>query len=246
MAGETDSKIKKYIKPINYDKEREEKIIKYVKLVDEIRNTKKPEEIEKAFNEIVKMMDSKIKQISYNMRIPGCLQDDLYQEALYALRYKAIKDYDKSRSDRTEISPFDNFALLCIRRHLSTKLKSSFQSKNIVINQALSIDQDRSVSGSENESVNLSDIIPSNDIDASSMFEKSEGYNLLVKSLWGKMSILEQKVFLLYKQNMSYEEIARKVYDKKKITKADTKSVDNALSRIKMKARWVYERRTSD
>jgi RNA polymerase sporulation-specific sigma factor len=192
------------------------------------------------------MMKAKMKQLSYKMKIPGCQADDLYDEALYALRYKAIQDYDQKRSLKREISPFDNFAILCIRRHLSTKLKASFQSKQRVLNHSVSLDQDRSNSDTSNDFVSLADIVPCSNSNELIRLHNTEDFNLLIKKLWERMSTLERKVFNMYRQNLSYEEIARKVYNKLKITRNETKSIDNSLSRIKIKAKWLYRQYNVD
>lgn len=227
------------------EEKREEQIKKFIDLVKIVRTSNDKTKVDIAFNEIVSMMHRKIKQVTYRLNIPGCHNDDLYQEALFALRYKAIKDYDQTRSNSTHISPFDSFAVLCIRRHLSTKLKSSFQSKQIVINQAISIDQDRSVSSSE-DNMNLSDILTNTKSDINEEAIGKESYKILLRDLWERMSDLEKKVFAYYKQDFTYEQIACKVYEKKKVSKEETKSVDNALSRIKSKAKWIYDQNSKN
>ena len=234
------------------DTERQKKIERFIDLVDTVRKSKNSEEVNNAFNEIVKLMQPKIKQISYKMNIPGCQIEDLTQESLIALCFKAIKDYDKDRSLRSKISPFDSFATLCIRRHLSTKLKSSFQSKQKVLNSSISLDQDRSKGDSQEEPVSLADIVPSGDgKDVSSDVGDKEDYNLLIKQLWSKMSSLERQVFVLYRQNFSYEKIAKLINNKNKQeknnkVKINVKSVDNALSRVKYKAKKIYQNREND
>jgi RNA polymerase sporulation-specific sigma factor len=221
--------------------EKEQRMLTFIKLVSIVKDSKDKEKVDEAFSEIVEMMKQKIKQLSYKIKIPGCGIDDLYDEALFALRYKAIQDYDQKRSTRQEISPFDNFAVLCIRRHLSTKLKASFQSKQRVLNHSISLDQDRSSSDTSNDSVVLSDIITKNNGTILSDLNKKEDFRILENSLWQRMSSLERNVYLLYRDNLSYEEIAKRIYNKKGITKSDTKSIDNSLSRIKIKAKWIYQ-----
>ena len=121
----------------------------YTQLVDIVRKSRNEDHKNLAFNEIEKRMTVKIKQISYRFRIPGSNVNDVYQESLFALRYKAIKDYDETRGNDTGPYPFDKFAVLCIRRHLSTKLKSSYQNKKKVLNSSISLDQDRSDSSDD-------------------------------------------------------------------------------------------------
>lgn len=245
MAG----KKKKKVEPKPEEKtkeqiEREEKILLYIKLVKTIRKTKDSKIIEDSFCKIVEMMHTKIQQLIYKLKIPGCGLADLYQEALFALRYKAIKDYNERRSEKQKISPFDNFAILCIRRHLSTKWKSSFQSKSRVQNNAVSLDQKRpNISGEED--VSLSEILFQK---GKSVLEKAgddENYKGLIEKLVKKMSSLEKKVFYYYKQGLSYEEICDKL-NKKGKKKIDTKNIDNAIVRFKNKGLMIYQQELRD
>lgn len=238
-------KVLEEIKSIELSKEekaedRDKIVKKFVKLVVEVKNGKNKERADEAFNEIIELMKSKIMYLAYTIHIPGHRIEDIYQEALFALRYKAIKDYDKKRSLKKDISPFDTFALLCIRRHLSTKLKASYQRKQRALNYSISLDQDRSAKGADN-SIVLSEIVPSLDLDEFSKIKNKDTFSRLVKSLWDKMSYLEKKVFILYKQGLSYEEIRKNMNKGKRKDKINTKSIDNALMRLKQKATEIYK-----
>ena len=222
------------------EKEREKKINKYIELVNRVRNAKNKKEENAAFNQIEEMLKPKMQQLSYQIKIPGWEPSDCYQEALWALRSKAIKDYDQTRSIKNDVSPFDSFAVLCIRRHLSTKRKSSFQSKQIVLNKARSTDQNRSTSNSSDDFVSLSDIVAYVGLDSAELMEEKENYKHLLKNLWERMSPFEKEVFVLHKHDLSYKEIAKKIYKKKLVSIEETKSVDNALSRIKTKGCGIY------
>ena len=219
-----------------------EKILLYVKLVDEVRFGKTKKKADLAFDKIIEMLNQKIQQLVYKFKIPGMAPGDLYQEALFALRFKAIKDYDHSRSDMQDISPFDKFAALCIRRHLSTKLKASFQNKNRVLNSSISLDQDRSSKGSE-DNLFLSDILAGNDPDVSSAINERDHRKRLLLSLYSKLSSLEKEVFILYCKKYSYEEIAAFINQNRLLTEdVNVKSIDNALSRVKTKAKEIYKK----
>ena len=215
----------------------------YAKLVDIVRGSKRKHKTNDAFNEIITMLDAKIRQIAGRFDIPGYSYADVYQEALYALRYKAIKDYDPSRSNLKKISPFDKFAALCIRRHLSTKRKSAYQSsKNKILNYSISLDQNRNTSQAD-ESLFLSDIIADEKGDLLSSMHDDACRKKLFLLLYEKLSKLEKGIFILYCHRYTYEEIVtliNKVYgDKEKI---EAKSVDNALSRIKAKAKEIFKK----
>jgi RNA polymerase sporulation-specific sigma factor len=140
--------------------------------------------------------------------------------------------------------PFDKFAVLCIRRHLSTLLKSSFQNKKKTLNMSLSLDQDRGSHADEN--LFLSDVVPKTDETVVESVGDREYYNKLFAKLKKYLSPLEQRVFILYTYKYSYEEISAildEYYKRNKIRKrTNVKGIDNALSRIKQKAKLVYKR----
>lgn len=216
----------------------------YQGLVDIVRSNCRSKKNNSAYNEIENRIRPKIYFIARQFYIPGCNHDDIFQEALFALRYKAIPDYDGSRGRGDTIYPFDKFAVLCIRRHLSTLLKSSFQNKRKALNTSLSLDQDRN--NTSDDSLFLSDIIPRTEGSVVGELGEREYYQKLFKGLYLELSILEKRVFKLYSRRYSYGEISiiiNKYYRKKKIRKrTNVKSIDNALSRIKQKAKEVYDR----
>jgi len=181
-------------------------------------------------------------QLCYKFFIPGFDHSDIYQEALYALRYKAIKDYDKNRG-RDKPYPFEKFASLCIRRHLSTQLKSSYQNKKKVLNCSVSLDQDRN-DYNTGDILYLIDILSNGNHSILNNLEEKEYFQILFDGLFQKLSKFEKNVFKLYIQKHSYEDISKilnKKYKKQKIkTKVNVKSIDNAISRIKMKGKEVF------
>lgn len=221
----------------------DQEVIYYKELVYKVRKSKKKEEVNDAFEKIVDWLDPKIKKIAGKFRIPGLNFDDIYQECLCALQQKAIQDYDETRgSDPTKPAPFDRFALLCIRRHLSTKLKASNGNKIRAINESKSLDQDRSNDQSE---LSLIEIISSKDKDVSVYIQDKEHFVVLMQKLVKKLSPFEMQVLRLYAQQFTYEEIADAIKRKSaKKVRINVKGVDNALSRIKNKAKVIIDKIT--
>ncbi len=218
--------------------------LKYEELVEVVRGRSRNDRKNSAYNEIQKRIKIKIIYIIRQFYIPGLNFDDILQEALFALRFKAIPDYDGSRGSGPEPYPFDKFAVLCIRRHLSTILKGSYQNKKKVLNTSLSLDQDRGEH--EDESLYLSDILPKTDTTIVELIGEKEYYKTLFDGLYRKLSKLEKIVFILYTYKFSYDEITLKINriyrEKGAKKKVNVKSIDNALSRIKMKAKEVYDK----
>jgi len=201
--------------------------------------------INDAYNEIELRMRVKIRHIVGQFFIPGCTPDDIYQEALFALRFEAIPKYDKERETKSgEPYPFDKFAVLIIRRRLSSLLKSCFQQKRRPLNTSVSLDQNQN--DDEDDSLFLSDIVPVVDGSMIEALEKKEYQKKLFGRLFKKLSKFEKKIYLLYIQRFSYAEmsdIINKEYkDRQSKRRIKIKSVDNALSRIKQKLLEVYKR----
>lgn len=216
----------------------------FVALVEKVRRSKVKAESDAAFDEIERRVQPRLKQISFRFNIPGCTPPDIYQECLFALRFKAIKDYDKERGDGTGPYPFDKFAALCVRRHLSTKLKASYQCKKRVLNSYISLDQDRNESS--NDQLVLADILPKTKGTILDSIEQTEYHKELFTQLFRKLSKFEKDVFRFYIQKYSYEEICKKINDlyksKRKKIRVNIKSVDNSLSRIKHKGLVIFNK----
>jgi RNA polymerase sigma factor (sigma-70 family) len=186
--------------------------LRCIKLINNIRKTKDEIEINKAFEELLSMLLPKIQKVVSKFNIPGYEYSDILQEALYALRYKAIKDYDRARGTGDGPAPFDKFALLCIRRHLATEFKSSYQNKKRVLNQSISIYKESSRNNDGEEDVSLSNILSDPDaLDICELTAENEYYKNLQDLLLSSLSSFEKEVYLLYAQKYSYEEIAEKI-----------------------------------
>ena len=217
-------------------------VLMYMNLVYQVREAKTDEIFNIAFEKIAKYLEPKIKKIAGKFRIPGFTFDDVYQECLYALQYKAIKDYDATRgTDPTKPAPFDRFALLCIRRHLATTLKTSKQNRHAVINTSHSLDQDRS---NDNDELSLINIVCATEGDVLSSLQQSEYFKNFINKLLVKLSQFEKQVFYLYAQQYTYEEISKLINTHRNTgrVRVNVKGVDNALSRIKNKADTLFKR----
>jgi len=161
----------------------------------------------------------KLKASSYFMS--GGETDDLVQEGLIGLT-KAIRDY---RSDRE--TSFRSFAELCITRQIITAIKTASRQKHTPLNSYLSLSH--SPASHEDSDCSLGDILPGSPIhDPLSQVISSEEVASLHDCMRRLLSKLETNVLRLYLEGRSYEQIASRLG-------CDTKSVDNALQRIKRK-----------
>jgi RNA polymerase sporulation-specific sigma factor len=154
----------------------------------------------------------------------GAEKEDLLQVGMIGL-WQAIVDF---RSDRA-IS-FPAFAKVCITRHIITAIKTATRMKQIPLNTSLSLE-----SPSEDAATdwNLSDILPGSGLfDPEEMVLKHEDTKILHDTLQQMLSDFEWRVLSGYQMGKSYREIASDLNCK-------TKSVDNALARIKRKVSMV-------
>jgi RNA polymerase sigma-H factor len=148
--------------------------------------------------------------------------DDLIQEGLVGL-YKAIRDY---RSDRE--SSFRNFAELCITRQIITAVKTATRNKHTPLNSYVSFSQTPASSGEDGEPT-IADVLPGSTVhDPVNQVISMEEVQSLVSCITSVLSELESRVLSLYLDGRSYEDVGERLG-------CDTKTVDNALQRVKRK-----------
>jgi RNA polymerase sporulation-specific sigma factor len=152
----------------------------------------------------------------------GGESDDLIQEGLLGL-YKAIRDYRPERE-----SSFRNFAELCITRQIITAVKTATRNKHTPLNSYVSFSQTPAASGEEGEPT-MADVLPGSTVhDPVNQVISAEEIRSLVDCITSVLSELESNVLSLYLDGRSYEDVAERL-------ECDTKTVDNALQRVKRK-----------
>jgi RNA polymerase sporulation-specific sigma factor len=174
-----------------------------------------------AYDRIVRRYRGFVRLKASSYFLLGGDSDDLIQEGLLGL-YKAVRDY---RADRE--SSFRNFAELCVTRQIITAVKTASRNKHAPLNQYVSFGQSPAVSG-ESETT-LEELLPGPSTnDPANQVVASEELQSLVSCLSSVLSELESRVLSLYLDGHSYEAIAERL-------ECDTKTVDNALQRVKRK-----------
>lgn len=178
-----------------------------------------------------------LKQFPY---IRGLQTNDIYQEALLAIRFKAIPGFDPTKG-----MSFLNFAKMCIRRQLITILNQSRnRQKDKSINEAISLDS----TPPDDESGNtFSNIIADETPSVDKRTERHEAIQVTKDTLMNELSDFEKKVLAEYLTSSSYKEIAKNITkaQRKKFTYKEAKAVDNALLRIRKKA-IVLKKKSKD
>jgi RNA polymerase sporulation-specific sigma factor len=174
-----------------------------------------------AYDRLVRRYHGFVRLKASSYFIAGGDNDDLIQEGLVGL-YKAIRDY---RSDRE--SSFRNFAELCITRQIITAVKTATRNKHMPLNQYVSFAT--TPAGASEGEATLEEVLPGSPVhDPVNQVISTEELQSLVDCLSSTLSELESRVLALYLDGRSYEEVGE-------IVGCDTKTVDNALQRVKRK-----------
>jgi RNA polymerase sporulation-specific sigma factor len=174
-----------------------------------------------AYDRLVRRYRGFVRLKASSYFILGGDGDDLIQEGLVGL-YKAIRDF---RSDRE--SSFRNFAELCITRQMITAVKTASRNKHAPLNQYVSFATSPTAPGDGDST--LEEVLPGPiSEDPASQVIAIEELGSLVECLTTTLSELESDVLALHLDGNSYEEIAEGLG-------CDTKTVDNALQRVKRK-----------
>jgi RNA polymerase sporulation-specific sigma factor len=147
--------------------------------------------------------------------------EDLVQEGLIGL-YKAVRDF---RADKE--TSFRSFAELCVTRQIITAIKTATRFKHAPLNTYVSFSQ--SPAGQDDSDCTLGDALPGPNVDEPPVVViSSQELQSLVFTLGTGLSPLEADALRLYLEGSSYEDMAEELG-------CDTKTIDNALQRVKRK-----------
>jgi RNA polymerase sporulation-specific sigma factor len=162
----------------------------------------------------------RLKASSYFLA--GGDSEDLIQEGLIGL-YKAVRDF---RPDKE--TSFRSFAELCVTRQIITAIKTATRFKHAPLNTYISFSHTPAGQDSEGECT-LGDALPGPSVnDPSVCVISTEELQSLVFCLGTGLSKLESDALRRYLDGLSYEEMAAELG-------CDTKTIDNALQRVKRK-----------
>jgi len=150
----------------------------------------------------------------------GAEREDLLQVGMVGL-WQAIVDY---RHDKA--TSFPAFAKVCIHRHIITAIKAATRQKQVPLNTSLSLEVPADDDAGE---WNMADVLQASDeLDPEQVILRGEDTRRLRSLLHQMLSEFEWRVLSGYQMGKSYREIAKEL-------RCKTKSVDNALMRIKRK-----------
>jgi RNA polymerase sporulation-specific sigma factor len=148
--------------------------------------------------------------------------DDLVQEGMIGL-YKAVRDF---RADKE--TSFRSFAELCVTRQIITAIKTATRFKHAPLNSYVSFSHTPAGQEADGDCT-LGDALPGPSVDDPSVCVIStQELESLVFCLGTGLSALESEALRLYLEGNSYEDMAEGLG-------CDTKTIDNALQRVKRK-----------
>ncbi len=168
--------------------------------------------------------------------IVGADRDDVIQEGMIGI-FKAIRDYDPESE-----ASFRTFAELCVNRQIISAIKGASRQKHQILNESVSLnaggerfdgDPDGGSEGGRPLAERLADLNP--DMDPESLMLIKEVTVYLKANGSDIFSPLENRVWEEMLRGRSYREIAFTL-------RKSTKTVDNAIQRIKKKIQLFLER----
>jgi len=176
----------------------------------------------KALDELMRRYQGFVRLKASSYFLAGGDAEDLIQEGLIGL-YKAVRDF---RADKE--TSFRSFAELCVTRQIITAIKTATRFKHAPLNTYVSFSH--TPAGQEPDGdCTLGDALPGPSVDDPSVCVIStEELQSLVFCLGSGLSKLESDALRLYLEGSSYEEMAEQLL-------CDTKTIDNALQRVKRK-----------
>jgi RNA polymerase sporulation-specific sigma factor len=175
-----------------------------------------------ALDQLIRRYTSFVRLKASSYFLIGGDGDDLVQEGLIGL-YKAVRDF---RPDKE--TSFRSFAELCVTRQIITAIKTATRYKHAPLNTYVSFSHTPAGQEADSECT-LGDALPGSHVnDPSVCVISTEELQSLVGCLGSTLSSLESDALRLYLEGSSYEEMAEELG-------CDTKTIDNALQRVKRK-----------
>lgn len=194
-------------------------------MLDLVRRAKKGDE--RAFDKILKELEPDLKKKVNRFYIRGGDSGDVLQEARIGL-WKAIDDFNEEGG-----MAFRYFAVnLCVPRRLITQISSANRNKFRLQNEAVSLSLPIRADSDDNEQT-LADFIQDDETDMLVTLMCKQEYISIADDLCLRLTPLEESVFRKYSEEDSYKDIAKALGQ-------TAKAVDNALMRIRKKAKDVW------
>jgi RNA polymerase sporulation-specific sigma factor len=175
-----------------------------------------------ALDQLIRRYTGFVRLKASSYFLAGGDSEDLVQEGLIGL-YKAVRDF---RTDKE--TSFRSFAELCVTRQIITAIKTATRFKHQPLNSYVSFSHTPAGQDTDGECT-LGDALPGSAVEEPPVVVIStEELQSLVFCLGSGLSKLEADALRLYLEGCSYEQMAEELG-------CDTKTIDNALQRVKRK-----------
>ena len=171
---------------------------------------------ETLFNKYKPLIVGIAKKIYTTNQVTGFDLNDLIQEGMIAFS-TAINTFDEKKD-----TTFFTYAKTCIERRLYSLIKSASRYKYQLLNESYYVED------LVNNSKDLENLLKDSTSNPEYQIIDNENTKELMKNIQKTLTNLESAVFELKISGFNYKEIAD-ILDK------DSKSIDNAISRIKIK-----------
>ncbi|WP_075579081.1 RNA polymerase sporulation sigma factor SigH [Acidaminococcus massiliensis] len=160
----------------------------------------------------------KIKAARYFL--VGAEKEDIIQEGMIGL-FKAIRDYRPGKQ-----ASFKVFAEICVNRQIISAIKSATRQKHRPLNCYVSLDKPVFEEGKERTLLDM--LGGGHGVDPENLLVDQEAFMDIEKNVTSMLSPLEWQALCKYLESKSYQQIAQEL-------RRSTKSIDNALQRVKRK-----------
>ena len=203
--------------PVPRRQQKAERELEDLQLVVKARNGD-----DAAMDQLIRRYTGFVRLKSSSYFLAGGDSEDLVQEGLIGL-YKAVRDF---RHDKE--TSFRSFAELCVTRQIITAIKTATRYKHAPLNTYVSFSHTPAGQDPDGDCT-LGDALPGSHVnDPVVCVISTEELQSLVFCLGSGLSPLEADALRLYLEGSSYEDMAEELG-------CDTKTIDNALQRVKRK-----------
>ena len=161
-----------------------------------------------------------VRSVSRAYFLLGGDREDIVQEGMIGL-YRAVCSYLPAASE-DEAAEFATYANICVRRQILTAIKAAARQKHMPLNDYVSLNSEENTSSLEAEGL----------MNPEEIVIHREALDILHGKIEGRLSRFEKQVLEQYLKGCKYEEIGA-------VLGKESKSIDNALQRIKKKLKEV-------
>ena len=207
---------------------REYYLEQYKNILDEELVLKAKEGDKKVEEYLIQKYQSFVKSKAKSYFLIGADKEDIYQEGMIGL-YKAIRDFKPDK-----LSSFKAFAELCITRQIITAIKTATRQKHIPLNTYVSLN--KPIYDEESDRTLLDILSGVKVTDPEELVISAEEVSHIEHEIGEVLSDLEMEVLMAYLDGKSYQEIACDL-------DRHSKSIDNALQRVKRKLEKCLDKR---